>query len=50
MMTTHHKPSLWPHTVGDSLDPAIRKEDRVLSGYLKDMIVMRPPSSNDYLT
>ena len=34
MMATHHKASFWPHAVGDSLDPAIRKEDRVLTGNL----------------
>ena len=33
-MVTHHKASLWPHAVGDSLDPSIRKEDRVLTGDL----------------
>ena len=34
MIATHHKASLWPHAVGDSLDPSIREEDGVLAGYL----------------
>ena len=38
MIATHHKASLWPHAVGDSLDPSIREEDGVLAGNLVDMI------------
>ena len=38
MMVTYHKASLWPHAVGDCLDPSIREEDGVLAGNLVDMI------------
>ena len=44
-MATHHKASFWPHAVGDSLDPAIRKEDGVLTGNL----VYRVPVNNCHI-
>ena len=46
MMATHHKASFWPHAVGDSLDPAIRKEDGVLPGNLG---YIREPSESSIL-
>ena len=40
-MLTHHKASLRPYAVGDSLDPSIRKEDGVLASDLEDVIIIR---------